>query len=612
MSLLFSQLVSPLNQASWVQYLLTSLQGIGPIIQSPGPNTNQLMGTGTISVQGPANEALSVVIRIAPSNVTPSGNGNADTATPAFFQYSIDGGQTYQPVTQISVGSLSPTFSYAIPGTSLNITFENGSYTTAGSGGYYFVVGETYAFVTFTPTFPVTNWPAIGVGNSLVQTDAQALSDLNLLVAQAIAGGFTQSWINPPLVNGVPTPPPDGWLDLLAQSFYDIDRTEALQTQGVAILTALSTSGPFTILPGQLIGSSNNGLYSFTNITGGVLAKGGVLQLTWQATEPGSAYNQVTSIDVGASGFWLTSLLTPLAGVSLTNPLVSNPAVTFTGIGSGTVTISAGGGGPANAYSGIIKIITSGAVGSPTTTFSYSLNGGNTYSTPQEILASVALGASNMTASFSGTFNEGDIYAFSTNWITQYGTDEQSSLSLATECQDKWATLSPASPTGQYLIWALAASPEVVNALVVPDSLIPGQVDITLIGANNGPVSSNAIVAVTNYIEARIGLCLTVSVQTVEQVTINTAASYIIAYSAYRNTIQSSMQQLFNIYADSILPLGSVELSEVAALIQQTPGVKEINPLSSLTLNGFSQDIQLAQNQTAMLLAPLLSSFQFI
>lgn len=603
MALSFAQLVTPLNQASWLQLLLSALQGIGPIIQSPSANTNQLLGTGSISVQGPANATSSVVIKITTT-------GNADTSNPAFFQYSIDGGLTYNPSSPISVGSLSPGFSYAIPGTSLNITFENGSYTTAGSGGFYFFAGETYAFVTFTPTFPVTNWTAIGVGNSLVQVDAQALSDLNVLVAQAIAGGFTQSWLNPPIVNGTPTPPPDGWLDLLAQNFYNIDRASALQTQGIAVLTALATAGPYTVLPGQLFAASANGQFTFTNLTGGTIATGGTLSLLWQAIDPGASYNQVESVGIGANGYWLTALLTPLAGVSVSNPLQSNPTVNFAGVGSGTVTVAAGIGGPAGEYSAILKIIHSGAVG--TGTFAYSLDGGTTYSTPATITSTYVLGASNMTASFSGTFTAGDLYTFTTSWITQRGADEQSSVSLATECQDKWATLSPASPAGQYVIWAIAASPEVQSALVIPDPFIPGQVDVTLIGANNGPVSSNAIAAVQTYITARIGLCLTVVVGTVSEITANTAAAYIVCQSAYRNTVRNAIQQLFNAYAITILPQGKVDLSVVAGLIQKAPGVVEINPLSSLTINGLAQDLILNANQTVQINAPPLTSFQFV
>lgn len=603
MALSFDQLVTPLNQASWVQFLLTALQGIGPIIQSPGQNTNQLLGTGSISVEGPANATSSLVINI-------TSTGNADTANPAFFQYSVDGGLTYAPVTPISLASLSPGFTYAIPGTSISVTFVNGAYTTAGSGGFYFVAGETYAFVTFTPTFPVTNWTAIGVGNSLVQTDAQALADLNLLVAQAIAGGFTQSWLNPPIVNGVPTPPPDGWLDLLAQNFYNIDRGGALQTQGVAVLTALATAGPYTILPGQIFAASANGLYTFTNLTGGTLGKGGTLAITMQALEPGAAYNQVVSAGTGTAAYWLTALLTPLAGVSISNPLQNNPTVSFAGVGSGTVTVAAGVGGPANNYFAIIKIIQSGAVG--TGTFSFSLDGGFSFSTPTTITSTYLLGASNMTASFSGTFTAGDIYNFTTSWITQFGADEQTSVSLATECQDKWATLSPSSPAGQYVIWSIAASPEVQNALVIPDPLIPGQVDVTLIGANNGPVSSNAIAAVQTYITARIGLTLTVLVGTVSVVQANVAAAYIVCKSAYRNTVRGAIQQLFNAYANTLLSDDIVALSIIGELIQKAPGVTEINPLSSLTINGNASDLPLTANQTVQINAPPLTLFQFI
>lgn len=612
MALQFDQLVSPLNQASWLQLLLSALQGVGPVVQAPANGTNQLIGTGTFSVAGPTQASAQVVIQITTT-------GNAASSSPAFFQYSLDGGLSFFPSTPVSMASLAAAgFSYVIPTVSISITFENGAYTTAGSGGYSFVEGETYSFQCNTPTFPVTNWPAIGVGNALTQIDAQALSDLNLLTAQAIAGGLTQSWINPPLVNGVPTPPPDGWLDLLSQSFYNRQRGGNLQTQGIGVLTAVSTGGPYTILPGQLFAATANGQFIFTNTSGGTIAKGGSLPVTWQALSPGSAYNQVLSYGVGASGFWLTQMLTPLAGVSLTNPLQSTPNVSQSGPGSGVVTAQANSGGPSGEYQVLVKILQAGGLG--TGTFQYSTNGGTTYSAQFTIPSgpgTFLIGATNVVVTFSGTFSAGAIYAFSTAWITQYGVDEQSSLSLAVSCQNQWATLSPASPSGQYVLWAQAASPEVVTALVIPDPVIPGQVDLTLIGASNGPVSAAAITAVSNYIAPRAPLGITVVVGTVATLTVATQAAYIVVHSAYRNTVQNAIQSLLNTYALTIFPQGTVELSVVAELIQQAPGVVEINPLSSLQLNpggaGWqSSDVPLTVNQTAKITAPASSSFKFV
>lgn len=607
MALSFNQLVSPQSQAEWLQTLLTALQGVGPVLQGSAPGTNQLFGTGIVSVQGPAQAASNVVVRIASS-------GNAASSGAAAFQYSVDGGLTFYPAgTSIGMNTIGPGFTYVIAGINVTLTFENGAYTTAGSGGNSFVQGETYSFQCTTPTFPVTNWPSVGVANALTQVDAQALADLNILVANAIAGGFTQSWINPPLVNGVPTPPPDGWLDLLAQNFYNLTRDPALQMQGFCTLTAAATSGPFTILPGQIFASTGNGQFIFTNLTGGTLAKGGTLKLLFQAVNPGASYNQVTSYNVGSSGFWVTSLLTPLAGVTITNPLISTGAFTQAGPGSGSIAAS---GTATGEFQILIKIIDAVSGGH----FAYSTNGGSTYSSTIPI-ATTSLGAAGITATFTGSFDAGALYAFSTAWVTQYGVDAQTSLSLAVECQDQWATLSPAGPTAQYVIWAMQASPEVEGAYVIADPVTPGQIDITLFGPNvggaPGPVSSNAVTAVYNYILARIGLCLSISVGSITQLAVLTEAAYIICQSAYRNTVINSIQTLFNKYAGTINPQGTVELSEIAAIIQQAPGVIEINPLTSLQMKPgagayAAADITLAANQTAQISAPTIGSFQFV
>jgi uncharacterized phage protein gp47/JayE len=159
----------------------------------------------------------------------------------------------------------------------------------------------------------------------------------------------------------------------------------------------------------------------------------------------------------------------------------------------------------------------------------------------------------------------------------------------------------------------MAASPEVVNALVIADPITPGQVDITLIG---GPptfaVSAGAITAVQNYIAPRAPLGISVSVGSVTTLSVQVAAAYIVVRTAYQSTIATSIQQSLNAYGETILPQGVVELSEVAALIQSLPGVIEINPLSSLTLNGVAADLAVPANNVPSLLAPPASSFKFV
>lgn len=611
MALLFSQLVNPPTQAGWLQFLLTALQGVGPVVQAPAPGTNQLAGTGQVGVSGPAQAEGPVVLKITTT-------GNAANSNPAFFQYSLDGGLTYHPPSPVSMASLGPGFTYAIPTVNVVVAFVNGAYTTAASGGFSFVLGETYQFQCNTPTFPVTNWPAIGVGNSLTQIDSQALSSLGIVQQQAIAGGFTQSWINPPLVDGVPTPPPDGWMDLLGQSFYNRERGKQLQTQGLATLTAASTAGPYTILAGQLFAAPPNGQFIFTNVTGGTLSQGGTLQLLWQAIAPGSAYNAVSSYGIGAPSNWLTNLLTPLAGVTLANPLQpvypGSNAMAHAGAGSGTVNVAAASSaGASGEFQLLIQILTAGGLG--TGTFKWSANGGTSFVGPITIPGGGVFGpagATNCNFTFAGTFTAGDLYASSTSWITQRGVDQQSSQNYAVACQNQWATLAPAGPSQVYVVWAQAASPEVVDAIVIPDPVIANQVDITLIGANNGPVSSAAITAVYNYVKPRAPLTVQISVGTVSVLAVQVAAQYIVAQAQFRNTVIAAIQQGLTAYADTILPQGTVELSEVAAIIQEAPGVIEISPLSSLTLNGSAADIPLTANQVANLLAPLSTSFQFV
>lgn len=595
MSLYLSQLISPQTTAYFRTALLQALQGIGYVTQ--GAPTNQIQGTGTVTPSGPALQASAVVVAISTS-------GNVGTGV---FKYSLDGGVTFSSTITIPSGATSSTGSYLIAAVGVTLTFTNGTYYTPNNTAY-FISGETYSFSTFVPTFPVSNWEPGAPSFSLIQSDAQALADFSLTQAQVAAGGLTQSWISPPAFG----PPPDGWLDLLSQNNYNRARIQGSSTSGIVQLSN-SGSAAQTISAGGLLLQTAGG-QQFTNTTGGNLpaksgSTAGTLNITVQAVSPGAGYNNVPTAyaPLIPGGNYLTTLVSPsLPGVTVTNPINSTPTCIHTGTGVASITFT---GTAAYPGSVIFQITLGGALG--TSTYSYSLDGGNTYTTAGVTVSSGVTLFTGMQVGFpSGTYATGDTYAFSTGWITSYGSDTQTSVSLATADQNQWTQLAPSSPAGTYSNWALAASAEVVEVFVTQSLTVPGQVNLLLLGQNNGPVSTTAVAAVQNYVQPRLGINDSVLTASVIQVTVPVAAGSggtISIHTAQATTVYAGIAAALFSLQESIEPGGTVFQSAVIAAIQGVPGVIDI--VEPLWINGSINNVPLATNETVSLTPPPSSSY---
>jgi hypothetical protein len=155
--------------------------------------------------------------------------------------------------------------------------------------------------------FPATAWNEGDVPRTLLEIEAETLSRLTVLVSLIAKGGLLDK-------------AEDDWLTLLARSVFDVERLATVRTRGDAILACIPTAGPYTIAVGAMVASDASGK-QFRNVTGGTLTAGGTLTLSWEAEVGGAAYN----IPAGT----LTILKTPLAGVTISNPVVP-PATTWT------------------------------------------------------------------------------------------------------------------------------------------------------------------------------------------------------------------------------------------------------------------------------------------
>lgn len=146
--------------------------------------------------------------------------------------------------------------------------------------------------------FPITSWASGGVARTLLRSFARPYSDMAKLISALAGGGFLD------MAKG-------NWLTLLARAIYGVERKPATFTTGKVRLEALPDAGPYTIAPGDLWLATASGL-RFASTSGGVLQPGDSLLIDVRSESPGSAYAVGTDT--------ITTMTTPLAGVSCTNP----------------------------------------------------------------------------------------------------------------------------------------------------------------------------------------------------------------------------------------------------------------------------------------------------
>jgi uncharacterized phage protein gp47/JayE len=145
--------------------------------------------------------------------------------------------------------------------------------------------------------FQTTGWQAGRNQQMMLNNFATSGAAFSQVAATLVEAGFSETSFGPALT-------------LYSRSRFDNERTEAVKAAGPFLLTSTS-SVPNVITVGQLFVTDSNGV-EFSNTSAGTLAAGGTLELDFEAALAGSAGN------IGNDS--TLTLLTPLAGVTVTNP----------------------------------------------------------------------------------------------------------------------------------------------------------------------------------------------------------------------------------------------------------------------------------------------------
>lgn len=292
----FDGLLRARSKEDFFAQALDGLQGRGVVYQTG-------LGTGTLTLSGLPTIAGALVVEV----VTGGALGTA------VVHVSTDGGSNYgSNVTLPSNGVV------VLAGTGVTLTFANGA-----EGGDTFVEGDTYTATLAPPSFAVTAWQPGSVPRKLLEVDAEANEERDLLDRDIAAGGYLE-FADPTVADTQPAGP---WLKLLARSRYNVEPKTGTQARGIVVLTDTIGSGPFTFAPGDLWVASTGGK-RYTNVTGGTLAKTTnlaapeTLSLYFAAEGLGSEYN--------AGNGTVTTLITTRPGVTVTNPAIGTTGTWLT------------------------------------------------------------------------------------------------------------------------------------------------------------------------------------------------------------------------------------------------------------------------------------------
>jgi hypothetical protein len=437
--------------------------------------------------------------------------------------------------------------------------------------------------------FPTQNWQPGGVERTRLNAFATVIVDaITNVIPTLAAGGFV----------GYAT---GDWLRLLAEQLYNIAYNQASYTVGSITLTNASSTA-YTIAAGDLtavFGASGN---RYINTTGGILAASpGTLTLTFRSEFPGAAYND-------ASNSGALSLVSPLPGVTLTNPATDYSTVAQVGAGTGTLTL---GGSPTGFHSVRIRIDATST--SNPATVSTSIDGAP-YVSQGAVTSLTNLGGYGINV----TFNNGasgtswvldDVYSFNTpgSWITTQGSDDETDASLQARCNARWSSLSPVPVSNFYYLLATSTpnvGSQVTTVIVQPDSVISGQVNMVVAGPA-GVLPPATVADIQDYVTPRVPgteRCVVVSPSTQNVTfagTITVSAAQLVAAQA---AIETAMTNL-------VAAVGINGTIRIASIIDEIMDVAGAVDITGVTINGVAANLTLGSSSTFVL--PILQSLAF-
>jgi hypothetical protein len=460
--------------------------------------------------------------------------------------------------------------------------------------------------------FPVTDWIAGGVAQTMVLAFSSALQDyINNVLPLITAGGYVD------YATG-------DWLTLLSAQRFGITRVAATQTVGqIQFSTVASNAGPYTVSDSELIVQFGTG-NRYLNVGSAVIAQGAVTTLNFisQFANNSSAQPPLNYTDAAGANtdgyLGALTLVTSLPGVLINNPPILPPVFTFAGSGTGTLTTSAYTG--ADSMNIVVTMITNGQAG--VAEWSYSVNAGaaitGTSSSftitylDSSITITLNNSAQSLVSPFPPSFIEQDVYSLNLppSWITTQGRDAQTDQSLQVVDKEVWGFNSGLATNSNLDILVREASDQVVLTDIFTDGYVNNKVNIVVAGQGAIVLSPATITAIQSYVQARVEISDFIVIESPIQQPITLVGQIYVVVAATTpalTTIQQDVEAAISVYIGTININGTIRLSELITAICSVPGVSYLE-IGTMTINGSNSDYVLGNNATNNFQVALINS----
>jgi hypothetical protein len=402
-------------------------------------------------------------------------------------------------------------------------------------------------------------------------------------------------------------------LDLLGQTVYQLTRNPATSTSMNFTLTCAASAGPYTWNPGDVTIVSLDTGNLYTNSTGGTVAGGEGVNLTFVAAAPGASYND----DPKTTAF---ALVTSFAGVTVAPASPVFSAVSHSGTSSGRLaptvaatTILSGGSATPGTYS--IRIDTTGDVNTARASLSVS---GGAFAGIGTVVATKQLGYGIALAAFNGSgspssFQAGDVFSFAVPGGPGYvqGSDAESNLSYASRCRARWRTLSLNPTAGLFTFWALRAVPQANRLKLTVDPINPGRA-LMIAGDSHGPLDAAGLAAIVAYVVARLTVIEGFNATPATSAPL-TATGTVLVGPTVLTAVQDAAQIAWSEFLGGVPIGGTVKLFDLVGILQVAGATDSGAGIGQpLAFNGVTADLLLGPTDIPVAAASIVDSLTWI
>jgi len=354
-------------------------------------------------------------------------------------------------------------------------------------------------------SFPVTDWAPGGFERTMIKMIATGLVSRENLIPLLTAGGFLTlaSQITDASGNLV-----DGWLELLAAQNYNNPRGAATFTQQRLVLTCTTGPGPYSRNDGEIVAYSPSTGNRYRNVGSVTIPDGGSVTATFQSESPGLGYNDASGTIIG--------LITPMPGVSVTNPVTVAGVPTSTLTGTGTIAVSST---TITTHPRSVKLTftTGGRLDDASARATSTVYEGTAVAVSGPFVAGSTCTLDDLVLTLAdgpaGTqsFNTGDTWLVGIPGtpLLQAGADKESLAALAQGCSNQWPALADIPTTGKFEAWVFACAKAqglgITKCKTAPSTTVAG-IENVYIAGSTATATPDQVTAEQSYIDERMDL----------------------------------------------------------------------------------------------------------